>query len=229
MKRFYSNTLPVITDSDSRHAAKTLRCKTNDIIEVIDGHGKIYDAIILSIGKNEIQLTDIVLKKEEENKQILSSAIAPTKNPSRMEWFVEKATEIGIKQIFPMRTKRTEKLGIKAERLNNIMISAIKQSGQLYLPALFPLQSIEEIIAQTHHIAQKFIAHCSGNNQELLQNVCNKSSEVLVFIGPEGDFTPEEINLCRQNNFKEISLGASILRTETAGVYTAAVINSIKF
>lgn len=228
LKRFYSNTLPLILDADSRHAAKTLRCKVGDKIEVIDGQGKLYEAEIFYIGRNEIQLKDIKILQEEANPQTLSIAIAPTKNPSRLEWFIEKVTELGVKNIYPIQTKRTEKTSIKEERLNNIIISAVKQSKQLYLPTLFPLQSIEEVIQQTQSIEQKFIAHCSDNQQDLLQNIYQKNKELIIFIGPEGDFTPEEISLCKQNGFCEISLGNSILRTETAGVYATAIIRTFQ-
>lgn len=226
LKRFYSNTLPLILDADSRHAAKTLRCKEGDKIEVIDGQGKLFEAIIAHIGRNEIQLNDIKLIQEVTNVQLLSIAIAPTKNPSRLEWFVEKATELGIKNIYPIQTKRTEKSSVKEERLNNIIISAIKQSKQLYLPTLFPLQSFEEVIRQTQSISQKFIAYCADNPVRL-QNIFQNDKEVIVFIGPEGDFTTDEILLAQQNGFVPISLGNSILRTETAGVYVAGLIRML--
>ena len=226
LKRFYSNTLPLILDADSRHAAKTLRCKEGDKIEVIDGQGKLFEAIIAHIGRNEIQLNDIKLIQEVTNVQLLSIAIAPTKNPSRLEWFVEKATELGIKNIYPIQTKRTEKSSIKEERLNNIIISAIKQSKQLYLPTLFPLQPFKEVIRQTQSIPQKFIAHCADNPVRL-QNVFQSDKEAIAFIGPEGDFTTDEILLAQQNGFVPISLGNSILRTETAGVYVAGLIRML--
>lgn len=226
LKRFYSNTLPLILDADSRHAAKTLRCKEGDKIEVIDGQGKLFEAIIFHIGRNEIQLNDIKLIQEAPNVQLLSIAIAPTKNPSRIEWFVEKATELGVKNIYPIQTKRTEKSSIKEERLNNIIISAIKQSKQLYLPTLFPLQSFDEVIRQTQSIPQKFIAHCADNPVRL-QNVFQNDKEAIVFIGPEGDFTTDEVLLAQQNGFVPISLGNSILRTETAGVYVSGLIRTL--
>ncbi len=226
LKRFYSNTLPLILDADSRHAAKTLRCKEGDKIEVIDGQGKLFEAIIFHIGRNEIQLNDIKLIQEATNVQLLSIAIAPTKNPSRIEWFIEKATELGVKNIYPIQTKRTEKSSIKEERLNNIIISAIKQSKQLYLPTLFPLQPFKEVIRQTQSIPQKFIAHCADNPVRL-QNVFQNDKEAIVFIGPEGDFTTDEILLAQQNGFVPISLGNSILRTETAGVYVAGLIRML--
>lgn len=227
MKRFFSNSLPLIVDADSRHAAKTLRCKENDRIEIVDGKGNLYEATIFSISKIDISLVDINLIKFVPPFQKLSIAIAPPKNPSRLEWFVEKATEIGIANIYLLETKRTEKLNVKTERLTNIMISAMKQSQQLYLPQLFPIQNLKSLVENTSAFKHRFIAHCSNSDTLLLQNCYTKGEELLVLIGPEGDFTADEVAFCKQHNFNEISLGNSILRTETAGVYVSALIRQI--
>jgi len=226
LKRFYSNTLPLLLDSDSRHAIKALRCKENEYIEVIDGNGKLYQATILSISRNEIQLSDLkIIKTEESNTQLLSIAIAPTKNPARIEWFVEKATEIGIRNIYPIITERTEKHTIKLERLQQIIISATKQSKHLYLPMIHEISTFKNFIQQQQLPEQRFIAHCTQNsNPTQIQELYQKGKEVLICIGPEGDFTNDEVQLAHQNQFLEISLGNSILRTETAGVYACSII-----
>lgn len=228
MKRFYSNTLPLLLDSDSRHAIKALRCKENDCIEVIDGNGKLYQATILSISRNEIQLSDLkIIKAEENNTQLLSIAIAPTKNPARIEWFVEKATEIGVRNIYPIITERTEKHTIKLERLQQIIISATKQSKHLYLPTIHEISNFKNFIQQQLP-EQKFIAHCTQNsNPPQIQELYKKNTEVIICIGPEGDFTNSEVQLAHQNQFLEISLGNSILRTETAGVFVCSAIRML--
>lgn len=225
MKRFYSNTLPLLLDTDSRHAIKVLRCRENDQIEVIDGNGKLYIAKIFSIGKNEIQLSDITLVNEEKkNIQLLSIAIAPTKNPARIEWFVEKATEIGIKHIYPIITERTEKQSIKIERLQQIIIAATKQSKQLFLPEIHPIQEFKKLVSMTNLPNQKYIAHCEKSISKNLSELFDKQNELLVCIGPEGDFTQNEISYAYEHNFTPVSLGNSILRTETAALHACSIV-----
>jgi 16S rRNA (uracil1498-N3)-methyltransferase len=228
LKRFYSNTLPLLLDIDSRHAIKALRCKENDVIEVIDGKGKLFEATIFSIQRNEIQLIDLkLILEEKENKQVLSIAIAPTKNPARLEWFVEKATEIGIKHIYPIISKRSEKINVKMDRLQNIIVAATKQSKQLHLPTLHQIVALETFVQDKKLPTQKYIAHCEAMNKKNLNQVYQKNEEVLVLIGPEGDFTMEEIDLCQKENFVPIHLGNSTLRTETAGIYACALLRNL--
>ena len=216
-----------LTEEESWHCAKVLRKRNGDLLSVIDGKGNLFSGKIVSDNPKKVLLA---IESKEAKKTArdykLHIAIAPTKNIDRIEWFIEKATELGVKNIYPIQTKRTEKSSIKEERLNNIIISAIKQSKQLYLPTLFPLQPFKEVIRQTQSIPQKFIAHCADNPVRL-QNVFQNDKEAIVFIGPEGDFTTDEILLAQQNGFVPISLGNSILRTETAGVYVTGLIRML--
>lgn len=218
----------MLLDSDSRHAIKVLRCKENDVIEVIDGQGKLYQATIFSITKNKIQLSDLkIIEEETLNQQLLSIAISPTKNPARLEWFVEKATEIGVRNIYPMITSRTEKPTIKTERLQQIALSATKQSKHLFLPTIFPIQQFKDLILQQHLPKQKFIACCTHTSSKKLIELVNTKEELIVFVGPESDFTTEELKLAEEQNIVPIALGKSILRTETAGVYLSSVIRML--
>jgi 16S rRNA (uracil1498-N3)-methyltransferase len=182
LKRFYSNTLPLLLDIDSRHAIKALRCKENDVIEVIDGKGKLFEATIFSIQRNEIQLIDLkLIQEEKENKQVLSIAIAPTKNPARLEWFVEKATEIGIKHIYPIISKRSEKINVKMDRLQNIIVAATKQSKQLHLPTLHQIVALETFVQDKKLPTQKYIAHCEAIEQKKSKSSLSKKRRSACF------------------------------------------------
>lgn len=229
MKRFYSQNIQsnyiYLEEEEAQHCAKVLRCKTNDKVEILNGSGSLYEGIISNIQKHEVQIEIIkIVRQEIENKQKLSVAICPTKNPARLEWFLEKATEIGIANIFPILTDRTEKETIKQERLQQIIVSAAKQSGQLYFPVLHQIQAFKNIISEEHNgIQQQFIAHCEAEKKSL-KSVYKKENTALILIGPEGDFSPTEIQAALNRNYIPISLGNSILRVETAGVVACSTI-----
>ncbi len=227
MKRFHSNNIQsnyiYLEDNEAQHCTKVLRCKQGDKIEVLDGEGKLYEAEIQAINKHEVQAHILdVLRTETVNKNQLSVAICPTKNPARFEWFLEKATEIGVHQIFPMITARTEKQSIKQDRMQNIVLSAAKQSGQLFFPILHELQTFKNIITSTD-FEQYFIAHCENEKQHF-KNVYTPNQSALILIGPEGDFTSEEIKIAINKNYIPVSLGNSILRVETAGVVACSIV-----
>lgn len=229
MKRFYSTNIQggsiYLEEEEAQHCSKVLRCKTGDTVEVLNGAGILYKGIISTIQKHEVQITIAeTLKKENENQNKLSVAICPTKNPARLEWFLEKATEIGIAHIFPIITERTEKGSIKQERLQHIIVSAAKQSGQLFFPVLHALQPFKQFMQEEHiGITQTFMAHCEGQKQHL-KEVYRPQGQALLLIGPEGDFTPAEVQLAVNKNYTPVSLGNSILRVETAGVVACTII-----
>ena len=157
----------------------------------------------------------------------LSIAISLLKNPNRFELFLEKATELGITEIIPMISARTEKLHFRLDRMKNILISAILQSGQAWLPSITEPVQVSKIIAEANH-SQKFIAHCMDDAKVALKEAVNPSMpSQIILIGPEGDFTKEEINIAFQNHFIPVALGQTRLRTETAGI-AAAVIMSVR-
>ncbi|HLP05069.1 MAG TPA: RsmE family RNA methyltransferase, partial [Paludibacter sp.] len=159
----------------------------------------------------------------------LHIAIAPTKNIDRYEWFIEKATEIGIDEITPLVCRFSERKIVKEDRLEKIVVSAAKQSLKAYFPKLNPACTFEAFMKNHQAAAQKFIAHCySGDERKLLQKEIQKSADVLVLIGPEGDFSEEEVRKAIAGGFIPVSLGNSRLRTETAGVvacHTVALLN----
>lgn len=206
---------------ESRHCTKTLRKSEGDVITIIDGRGGFYRAVIKKISKKSCEL-DLQEELFLGNKRdyYLHIAIAPTKNINRLEWFLEKTTEIGIDEITPILCQRSERKVVKNERLEKIILSAAKQSLKAKLPKLNTLTKFKDLV-QENKQAFKAIAHCNslGENPLLpLKIAVSKQKDILILIGPEGDFSLEEVVLAKENGFEEISLGTSRLRTETAGI-----------
>ena len=200
-----------------------------DTITIVDGVGGFYNATIINPHPKHcaFEITRTVLEVGKRDYK-LHIAIAPTKNIERLEWFIEKATEIGIDEITPLICRFSERKIIKAERLEKIIVSAAKQSVKAYFPTLNSMCTFDELM-KNHQASQKFIAHCYDEDKKLLQTEIQKSSDVLILIGPEGDFSKEEVQKAISLGFRPISLGNSRLRTETAGVvacHTVAIINS---
>lgn len=208
-----------LKDQEARHCSKVLRKREGDELFVTDGKGTLYRGSILSLTKSEVIIGSMEVISSSESKMRTGIAIAPTKNNSRIEWFVEKAVEIGISDIHLIETARSERSRVKIDRLQGIMISAMKQSKNFHLPQLHPLTSIKDLIEEKTY-DQAFIAHCMDVDQHLLSIYDGKSS-AIVLIGPEGDFTEDEVHLAKAHNFRETNLGRSRLRTETAGVVAA--------
>lgn len=218
----------VLPEEESQHAVKVLRMQVGDVILLVDGVGGFYKAVILNPHPKhcEFEIKETILEAGKRNYKV-HIAIAPTKNIERLEWFIEKATEIGIDQITPIICRFSERKIIKAERLEKIIVSAAKQSLKAYFPVLNPLCTFDELISK-RKASQKFIAHCYEEDKKLLQNEIKKSSDVLILIGPEGDFSKEEVQSAILHDFIPVSLGESRLRTETAGVvacHTIAILN----
>lgn len=212
-----------LTKQESKHCIKVLRLKIGDQINIVDGKGGFYTAKIANENPNKCQV-EITGKTEnyKKAKTELSIAIAPTKNIARTEWFVEKATEIGIFQILPFTSFHSERRNLKAERLEKIAISAMKQSQKAYLPKISELQTFEQII-KTQFEGQKFISYCKAQNH--LKNIIQPKQHTLLLIGPEGGFSDQEIELAKINGFQTISLGENRLRTETAAVVATTIFN----
>ena len=231
MALFYVPSLSVghvLPEEESQHAVKVLRLQVGDAISLVDGSGGFYDAVISNPHPKhcEFEIKKTILEFGKRDYKI-HIAIAPTKNIERLEWFIEKATEIGIDQITPIICRFSERKIVKAERLEKIIVSAAKQSLKAYFPVLNPQCTFDELISK-HNASQKFIAHCYEEDKKLLQNEIKKSSDVLILIGPEGDFSKEEVQSAILHDFIPVSLGESRLRTETAGVvacHTVAIMN----
>ena len=214
----------ILNEEESKHCVRVLRLKKGDEIFLVDGKGGFYKADI--IDDNAKKCSVIIKEKQIEYEKkdfYLHIGIAPTKNIERLEWFLEKATEIGVDEITPLICKHSERKEVKNERLEKVIISAMKQSIKAYLPKLNSAMNFKEF-TQKDFKGQKFIAHLSDSSQKL-QSVYQQRNNVLILVGPEGDFSEEEINSAEQNSFQEISLGNSRLRTETAGLVACEIIN----
>ena len=211
------------SSEENKHITKVLRKKINDSLAIIDGKGFLYTGKIINQNKNISEIK--IIKKEKREKThnyYLHIAIAPTKNISRFEWFLEKATEIGIDEITPLICHRSERKKINKDRCKRILISSIKQSLKYHLPKLNDPIFFNDFITQKLD-GDRFIAHCLNKDKIKLNKSIDKKSNIL--IGPEGDFSEKEIALAIKNNFQSLSLGKSRLRTETAGVIATHSLN----
>lgn len=211
--------LATLTSEESWHCAKVLRKKTGDNVQLIDGMGNFYEGILelVSDKKCTANLTSGPILQEKRN-YYLHLAIAPTKQIDRIEWMIEKAVEIGIDEISFISCKNSERTVIKIDRIIKIVESAVKQSLQAYLPKINDLTSFKEII-NSKEVDQKLIAHCYNEEKNDLKQMEFKNKSTLVLIGPEGDFSMDEVDIALKNNFKAVSFGSNRLRTETAGLY----------
>lgn len=208
---------------ESRHIVKALRKKNGDFLFITDGKGKLYQGEIISDFEKKCVVHPVLKEEQKERAQgKLHLYIAPTKNIDRIEWFLEKATEIGIDTITPILCEHSERKVIKQERLEKIIVSAMKQSLQYFKPELAPLTSVNNIF-ESDLSGQQFIAHCEKENDLPLLQQIKPASEVHILIGPEGDFSSTEIELALKNNWKACKLGPNRLRTETAGLYAVTL------
>jgi 16S rRNA (uracil1498-N3)-methyltransferase len=214
-----------LDEEESRHAIKVLRMVKGDELQLTDGKGFFYKARITQADLKKCGFEIIDRKQVPQKNYHIHIAIAPTKNADRMEWFVEKALEIGIDRFSFMRCQNSERKTINIERMEKIAISAMKQSGQAWLPPFSAMVPLEEIVKS--QATQKFIAYVDALNTNLLKSIATAHEKYLVLIGPEGDFREEELKLALDNNFVKVSLGKSTLRTETAGLAACHILNLI--
>lgn len=206
---------------ESRHLLTVLRRQEGDRLQLTDGKGFFYAAEILEAGKKQAVVRILETHQIPEPVARLHIAIAPTKQIDRFEWFLEKATEIGIHEITPLLCKRSERTTIRQDRLEKILISAMKQSLQSRLPVLHPLTPFKQLVQQARE-PRRFIAWCPEEPPPHLMHQLPAASDALVLIGPEGDFTAEEAALAQASGFAPVGLGPTRLRTETAGVLVVA-------
>jgi 16S rRNA (uracil1498-N3)-methyltransferase len=226
MVRFFSNSINgnkiVLPEDESKHVIRTYRKKIGDMIHVIDGKGNLYNAIIESWNKKNCYLKILEYDYSEPRNRFLHIAIAPTKNMTRFEWFLEKSCEIGIEKITPIITQRSERKSIKnLDRLERILIGAMKQSGVLHKPILEAPLPFMDFIDQAE-AKNKYICWCENEGLKKCFTEVNSSNPTIFIIGPEGDFTDFEFSYASNSNFLNFDLGNNILRTETAGVFIAA-------
>lgn len=228
---FYTNNikenLAVLEGDEAMHCMKTLRRKVGDTVHCIDGQGHFYTGNLIGVSKKNctINITETQSKASRADFK-LHLAIAPTKNINRLEWFLEKATEIGIDEITPILCQRSERKNIRLDRLNKVLVAATKQSLKYHLPKLNELTKFKDFIQQDFE-SQKLIAHCNDGDKKALKHNYSAANDVLILIGPEGDFSEEEVKLGLEKGFEPIHLGKERLRTETAGLVAVHTINLI--
>lgn len=211
--------IAVFHDEEAHHCTQVLRKRVGDHVTFVDGKGKFYEAEIIEITKKACTL-QINKQWEDTNHWDYSIhiAIAPTKNIERFEWFLEKGSEIGINTITPLLCEHSERKNIRLDRLEKILVSAMKQSLKATLPILNDLTPFQEFIQSSQADNQKFIAYLGEAANPSLKNIYQKQMGATVLIGPEGDFSAKEIQMALAQGFIGVSLGASRLRTETAGI-----------
>ena len=214
-----------LTGDEAQHCAKVLRKRMGEDIYVTDGEGALHSCKIIEISKTECKAEIFNTLQQSKRLYNLTISICPTKKQSRIEWFLEKAVEIGVSRIILTQTQRTEKSRLKEVRLHKIVVAAMKQSKNLYLPQVITNQNWNDLI-QCNAYGDKYIAHCEDPKTHLAK-ICGPAQDCIVAIGPEGDFTTQEIKLALELGWKEINLGSSRLRTETAGIVVASVLAQI--
>jgi len=202
---------------ESRHIIKVLRKKDSDILHVTNGAGLLFETEITLASDNKCIVQVLSIQKTDEPKFRLHLAVAPTKMNDRFEWFLEKATEIGIQEITPIICDRSERKVINLERFEKIILSAMKQSNETYLPKLNEAISFKEFIKQKNEGLQ-LIAHCEETDKKSLKDILKPNESVTMLIGPEGDFSEKEIALALENDYQPVTLGNTRLRTETAAI-----------
>ena len=209
-----------LEEDEAGHASRVLRLQVNDIISIVNGQGLKVEAVISEISKKNLSFTVQKEIEYEHTKLPLHIAIAPTKSNDRFNFFLEKVTELGLAEISPIQSSNSERKVFKKDKAEKTLISALKQSGNLHLPLLNNLLSFKDFIRKDLGDTKKFIAHCEDDQvkQEFKTLLENNDRNVVILIGPEGDFTPEEITLAKEYNYTPVSLGKSRLRTETAGI-----------
>lgn len=215
----------VFEEEEGRHLATVLRKKPGDRLQLTDGKGFFYEAELTDAGKRQV-LARILSQTAAPplRSARLHIGIAPTKQMERLEWFLEKATEIGVEEITPLLCQRSERDALRLDRLEKILVSAMKQSLRAWLPTLNQPVRFQDF-AQKTQAAQKCLAWCSDEPLPHLKTLILPEKSTVIAIGPEGDFSPEEVQVALKNGFQGVSLGQARLRTETAGLLAVSLFN----
>ena len=223
MQLFYNPDITIASNEfsfdkeESKHIIKVLRKKEGDILHVTNGLGYLFNTEIILASEKKCTVKIISSDEQKKNDFYIHLAVAPTKMNERYEWFLEKATEIGIHEITPIICDHSERTTIKIERFDKIIQSAMKQSNQFFLPKLNEPATFKNFISKNHD-GNTYIAHCEESNKKLLKDEVKPNQKYTLLIGPEGDFSTQEINLALSNKFIPVSLGNTRLRTETAAI-----------
>ncbi len=214
---------PVLDETDSKHCIKVLRHGPGDSIKVTDGKGNLFSCIISEANPRKTRLT--IVDKQFfpcASRRYVHLAVAPVKNIDRMTYLVEKAVEIGVREISFLTCENSERREIKTDRMERVAVAAMKQSLGTWLPVFHEMEKLD-VFLRSCAASQKFIAHLSEDSRELVNE--NLAENVCILIGPEGDFSPKELLLAAQSGFQQVTLGASRLRTETAGLVAVTLLN----
>lgn len=215
----------IMLDEDtSKHIVQVLRMKVGELLNLTDGKGNLLTCEIIDDHKKRCNVEITSQTQTPNHKKKIKIAISLLKNANRFEWFLEKATEIGVSEIIPLICERTEKEKFRQDRLQGIVISAMLQSQQTWLPVLYEPTEFEKLAGWKLKEGLNFIAHCIGGEKQTLNSHICTSAHQLICIGPEGDFSPREIELALQQQFIPVSLGETRLRTETAGIVAATLL-----
>ncbi len=235
MQLFYApNITPpchTLTEQESKHAVRVLRLRCGDTLHITDGRGNMHTCTVTDDNPRscEVEVTATCAGFERLPYRLVM-AVAPTKSPDRYEWFLEKATEVGVAEIVPLESDHSERRTFKPERAVKVITAAMKQSLKAYLPELHPLTEFREFVA-TPFEGRSLIAHCdealSPEGKAYLASTLRAGEDVRILIGPEGDFSPEEIAFALANGFEEITLGTQRLRTETAAVAATMMVSVV--
>ncbi len=228
MNIFYAPDIAVahfLPEEESSHCIRVLRMRAGCEVTIADGKGSFFKAVIVDANPKKCSVNILERRRDEPKDFYVHIAIAPTKSIDRFEFFLEKATEIGIDEITPLLCEHSERKAVKRERLEKVLVSSMKQSLRSALPRLNEMTSFQELIVKKYS-GKKFIAHLSPDSARL-KDICKKNENAFVLIGPEGDFSQKELNLALKNGFGPVRLGPSRLRTETAGIVACEIINMI--
>lgn len=211
-----------LSEETSKHCIQVLRIKTGEHINLTDGKGSLYKAAITKEDKKHCEAAIEEYVYSKQNVRQVSVAISLLKNANRFEWFLEKATETGVAEIIPLLCERTERQNFRYGRMNAVLIAAMLQSRQCWLPLLQQPFTFKDVVSNTMH-TQKLMAHCGEGDKIKLTEV-SVQDNVQILIGPEGDFSPAEIQAAISNDYIAVALGSTRLRTETAGVVASALL-----
>lgn len=215
----------ILDEDNSRHVVQVLRMTSRDQVRLTDGKGNVVLSEIIKADKKKCVLRQISSSHQTFTRRKICIGISLIKNNTRFEWFLEKATEIGVSEILPLICERTERDHFRQDRMRSILISAMLQSKQSWLPELAEPMQLKECISKSRQ-QQKFIAFVSEKEEAHLSDLVNSNlNSQIILIGPEGDFSPEEIEIAIRNNFLPASLGPTRLRTETAGIVAVTLLN----
>lgn len=233
MPLFYSKEFtlenPFLSEEEAKHCIRVLRLKSGNEIHITNGFGEEFIGELDILGK-KARLEHIEAIQHKKNRTYsFHLAIAPTKNMDRIEWLVEKATEIGLDEISFIKCQNSERNKLRIDRIEKRIVSALKQSKQFFMPKINSFQSFNEFLSRDFHQAEKYIAHCETSSKKVRITHLPKDKAYLILIGPEGDFSPEEIKQAIEKGFSELDLSANRLRTETAGLVACQTLNTLHY